>query len=149
MVNPLSCLTLKQKSGDETIHADGNTLGYSLLDFWRWSASDLISNATRGVLAEFLIATALSIPLDCVRDEWGAYDLTTPTGIKIEVKSAAYIQSWEQRKLSTILQPFCLEFRRRWPGALRRMCKRKSHGAGRMYMSLRCLLIRISRQLTR
>ena len=28
--------------------------------------------------------------------------MTTPTGLKIEVKSAAYIQSWTQRDFSTI-----------------------------------------------
>lgn len=36
--------------------------------------------------------------------EWGAFDLTSPApeSIRIEVKSAAYIQSWNQTKLSLI-----------------------------------------------
>jgi hypothetical protein len=34
--------------------------------------------------------------------EWNAHDLETDDGIKIEGKSAAYIQSWEQKKLSEI-----------------------------------------------
>jgi hypothetical protein len=38
-----------------------------------------------------------------VRAEWDAYDLVTPTGHKIEVKSAAYLQSWYHRKLSAIV----------------------------------------------
>lgn len=37
-----------------------------------------------------------------MRDEWDAFDLKTKDGIKIEVKSAAYIQSWNQRNFSTI-----------------------------------------------
>lgn len=74
-----------------------------MLDFWRWSASDLLSNATRGRLAEFIVALALGINVrDEVRDEWGAFDLTSPEGVKVEVKSAAFIQSWAQLKHSTI-----------------------------------------------
>jgi len=73
-----------------------------MLGFWQWSASDLVSNATRGVLAEFIVASALGIPLDGVRDEWGAFDLTTPDGVSVEVKSAAYIQSWHQSGYSKI-----------------------------------------------
>ncbi|MGQ9717931.1 MAG: hypothetical protein ACUVR6_09650, partial [Anaerolineae bacterium] len=40
--------------------------------------------------------------LDNVREEWSAFDLITPEGITVEVKSAAYIQSWSQRNLSSI-----------------------------------------------
>jgi len=87
----------------ESIHSDGHPLNYTILDFWRWSSSDLVSNATRGVLAEFLVARALYIPLGRIRDEWGAYDLITPEGITIEVKSAAFVQSWSQHKLSNII----------------------------------------------
>jgi hypothetical protein len=90
------------RSGDERLHLAGGNLDISVLDFWRWSASDLLSNATRGVFAEFIVAAALEIPFDTVRDEWGAFDLLTPEGVKVEVKSAAYIQSWHQVKESII-----------------------------------------------
>ena len=90
------------RTGIEPLHSDGQNLGVSVLDFWRWSASDLLSNATRGRFAEFIVARALDIPLDQVRDEWGAYDLLTPECIGVEVKSAAYIQSWHQSKPSII-----------------------------------------------
>jgi hypothetical protein len=74
-----------------------------LHDFWRWSVSDLVSNATRGRLAEFIVANALGISTTAVvRDEWSPFDLQTPEGVKVEVKSAAYIQSWYQSKLSSI-----------------------------------------------
>ncbi len=90
------------RTGSEPLHSDGQNLGVSVSDFWRWSESDLLSNATRGKLAEFIVARGLGIPLDQVRDEWGAYDLLTPEGIRVEVKSAAYIQSWYQNKPSII-----------------------------------------------
>ncbi|MEZ4495144.1 MAG: hypothetical protein R3C29_17745 [Dehalococcoidia bacterium] len=73
----------------------------TVLDFWRWSSSDFLSNATRGILAEFIVARALGDPSP-VRKEWDAYDVTTPEGIRVEVKSAAYIQSWHQEKPSQI-----------------------------------------------
>jgi len=90
------------KTGQESLTHNKESLSYSLADFWRWSVSDILSNATRGRLAEFIVATATNIDITQVRDEWGAYDLLTPDGIKIEVKSAAYLQSWEQKKLSKI-----------------------------------------------
>jgi hypothetical protein len=92
----------KPRTGSEPLHSNGQNLGVSVLDFWRWSSSDLLSNATRGRFAEFIVAGALGIPLDQVRDEWSAYDLLAPEGIRIEVKSAAYIQSWHQSKPSMI-----------------------------------------------
>lgn len=95
-------LLQKTRTGNEPLHADGEALGVNVQDFWRWSASDLLSNATRGRFAEFIVAKALGIAFDEVRDEWGAFDLISAEGIKIEVKSAAYIQSWHQVKMSTI-----------------------------------------------
>jgi glutamate/tyrosine decarboxylase-like PLP-dependent enzyme len=65
-------------------------------------SADLISNTARGVLAEYLVARALGIDVSGVRDSWAAYDLRTPSGIKVEVKSAAYLQSWHQNKLSIV-----------------------------------------------
>ena len=54
-----------------------------------------MDNTARGTLAEFLVAAALGL-LDTPRLEWDSYDLKTRTGVTIEVKSAAYIQSWKQ-----------------------------------------------------
>lgn len=90
------------KTGHEQLKFDNRPIKFSVLDFWRWSASDLMSNATRGLLAEFIVASAIGIDKVTVRDEWSAYDLQTATGIKIEVKSCAYLQTWQQRKLSSI-----------------------------------------------
>ncbi|MBK6579630.1 MAG: hypothetical protein IPG17_26280 [Sandaracinaceae bacterium] len=41
----------------------------TVLDFWRWSMSDLVSNTARGVLAEFLVGSALGIASG-TRVEW-------------------------------------------------------------------------------
>jgi hypothetical protein len=99
----LTHFPVTRKTGTERFHVDGQDLGFDLLSFWQWSASDLVSNATRGRVAEYIVARALGLALDDVRDEWGAYDLCTPSGIRVEVKSAAYIQSWHQARLSSIM----------------------------------------------
>jgi hypothetical protein len=91
----------RRLSGNELFYADGNMLDVSLLHFWQWSASDLRSNATRGRLAEYLVACALGVASG-VRREWVSHDLTTADGTKIEVKSAAYVQTWKQRRPSPI-----------------------------------------------
>jgi hypothetical protein len=96
-------LKAQRRGGAEVFHADGKTLPFSLHDFWCWSTSDLLNNTTRGVLAEFLVASALDIPTTGVRDPWAAFDLQTIDGVKIEVKSAAYLQSWAQKQPSSVL----------------------------------------------
>jgi len=96
------------KTGNEKLSETGKTL----LDFWRWNGSDLASNATRGVFAEFIVASALGIDLSLPRTEWAAWDLTSPEGIRVEVKSAAYLQSWTQKEFSKI--NFSIRLARSW-----------------------------------
>jgi hypothetical protein len=91
-----------KRSGEEVIHSDGKPVGPRLIDFWKWSVSDLVSNATRGRLAEFIVASAIGADLRGVRNEWSPYDVKAPWGLTIEVKSAAFIQTWAQRGYSTI-----------------------------------------------
>ncbi len=102
-MNNLGKLTTTKKTGSEQFVFDSESTGHSLSDFWAWNMSDLSSNATRGRLAEFIVATALDIDIDSVREEWAAYDLITNNGVKIEVKSAAYLQSWNQKDFSKII----------------------------------------------
>ena len=102
MTGPIPKLNVKKKTGLEPFDSGGSVRGFDLLDYWRWANSDLVSNVTRGVLAEFIVAHAVGIPTDGVRDEWAPYDLETPDGIKLEVKSAAYVQSWWQPRFSDI-----------------------------------------------
>lgn len=91
----------KLKSGGELIVGADIPEQMTLLDFWKWSGSDVLSNAPRGVFAEFTVGLALRA-VDSPREEWASYDLETPDGIRVEVKSAAYVQSWDQDKLSEI-----------------------------------------------
>ena len=98
----LGRILVSRKTGDERFRAAGGDLGFTLLDFWQWSASDLVSNATRGRLAEYIVAKALGASTSGVRNEWDAYDLRTESGIRVEVKSAAYVQTWFQKKFSSI-----------------------------------------------
>jgi hypothetical protein len=108
-------IAVRRQSGDEPLHSEGLRSSFCLRDFWQWSVSDLVSSATRGIFAEFVVATALGIDVSGVRGEWDAFDLTTPSGIKIEVKSAAYVQTWNQGKLSNIL--FRIRSTRAWDAA--------------------------------
>ncbi|MEJ6980532.1 VRR-NUC domain-containing protein [Pedobacter sp. P351] len=101
-MNSLEKIAAILKTGEERLKYNGVNTKYALLDFWKWSVSDILSNATRGRFAEFIVATACNIDIRQIRDEWSAYDLETSDGIKIEVKSAAYIQSWFQSSLSKI-----------------------------------------------
>lgn len=70
-------------------------------DFWRFALGDLRMNNARGYLAEFLVAQALGLG-EVSRVEWDEYDLLLDSRIRIEVKSSAYLQAWEQRALSRI-----------------------------------------------
>lgn len=101
-MSELNQIIASPKNGTEDLTFNGQKTEYKLFDFWRWSVSDLLSNATRGRLAEFIVGTAVGINPDHIRDEWDTYDLKTVDGIKIEVKSAAYIQCWSQKCFSSI-----------------------------------------------
>jgi hypothetical protein len=98
----LARIGVSRKTGAEPFTAAGRPVGPTVADFWGWSRSDLLDNTERGVLAEFIVATAQEIPADGVREGWATWDLTTPGGVRVEVKSAAYLQSWAQKELSRI-----------------------------------------------
>jgi len=75
----------------------GKEIPVQLIDFWRWSASDI------GLAHN-------------VRSEWESYDLKTQKGKRIEVKSASYLQSWFQKELSKI--SFSIRPSRKWSRVL-------------------------------
>ena len=74
--------------------------GATLRDFWRWMGSDLVTNTMRGTFAEFLVALAVGTA-GGVREEWASHDVEAEGGVKIEVKTSAYLQYWSQEALST------------------------------------------------
>ncbi|MFB7631344.1 hypothetical protein ACFC0M_10420 [Streptomyces sp. NPDC056149] len=96
----LGPLAIERRSGSEPIRTRGETVG-RLDEFWSWACSDLANNTLRGVLAEYLVATALGTATG-TRTEWDTVDIRTPEGLRVEVKSAAYLQSWAQSQLSEI-----------------------------------------------
>ena len=69
-------------------------------EFLAWAYHDLRANTLRGVLAEYIVATALGTH-ETKRVEWDNVDLRIGS-IGVEVKSAAYVQSWEQTGPSVI-----------------------------------------------
>ncbi len=97
----LEAIKVEQKTGEEKFSYERKNLGFKLTDFWSWSQSDLLNNTLRGVLAEYIVRQDLGIEKS-TRTEWDAYDLETASGMKIEVKSSAYLQSWNQERLSQI-----------------------------------------------
>lgn len=104
--NPLGPLMLTLKDGSEKFTFGSQPAGFDVLEFWRWSASDLVDNTSRGVLAEYVVAKALGLDVARPREGWATWDLTwnisPDTRIAIEVKSCAYIQSWSQQDYSVI-----------------------------------------------
>ena len=75
--------------------------GVSVRDFWAWALGDLRLNSARGMLAQFLVAKAVGDAR--LRDDgWGDFDVLTPEGTKVEVKSSGYLQSWRQARPSRI-----------------------------------------------
>ena len=84
---------MEQLNGNEPFTLHGSDTSILLQDFWRWAYSDLLNNTHRGVLAEFLVHSALEAK-DVARADWLPFDLTSPSGLRIEVKSSAYLQAW-------------------------------------------------------
>lgn len=99
----LDALAASPKTGDEPFTLRGRPVeGAHLRGFWSWACSDLLGNAMRGVLAEYVVGLALGCVDGGTRLEWDAADLRTRQGLRVEVKSSAYLQSWQQSRLSTI-----------------------------------------------
>lgn len=88
-------------SGSEPITTETGKQVSDLNSFWSWAYSNVMDNAERGTLAEYLVACALGVN-DNVRVNWDKYDLLSPEGIAVEVKSSGYLQSWDREKLSAL-----------------------------------------------
>ena len=92
MTVPLGRYTTPELTGNEELPG-----GATVLDLWRWMGSDLVTNTSRGSFAEYLVALAVDA-VDGLREPWAEYDIEMSSGIKIEVKSSAYLQSWPQKR---------------------------------------------------
>jgi hypothetical protein len=90
-------------AGSEPFTCAGTPLNLTLLDFWKWSESDLLNSLTRARLAEFIVATALGARAEGPRDERSMLELVTPEGIEVRVKSGSFLKSFHQRDLSKVV----------------------------------------------
>jgi hypothetical protein len=120
-------IEIQKKTGNESLMFSGVDTGIKLIDFWSWKFSDIISNTARGHFAEFIVATALKIDLSIISDDWSAFDLTSPEGIKVEVKSSAYLQTWMQKNFSKI--SFSIRAARSWNSITNEMAKTPSRAS--------------------
>ena len=109
----IEAIKTEKKSGTEDFILEDKNLDINVLNFWQWSASDLLTNRQRGILAEYIVASVLKLDSK-PRSEWDAFDLTTEDDVKIEIKSASYIQSWEQKEFSKI--SFSIQPTVKWDG---------------------------------
>lgn len=83
----------------DNIPAILNDKSNNMIDFWTWAYSDLSQNVTRGMLGQYIVAWALGVD-DVPDDRWASFDLLSPDGRKIEVKTTSYLQAWKQKRIS-------------------------------------------------
>ena len=100
--NNYAAVHLQPRKPEEPFIFDGEPTGFSLLNFWIWSGSDLLNNILRGQIAEYIVTQATGAEVPAIYSRWQSQDIMTLRGIKIEVKSAAYFQSWHQEGPSII-----------------------------------------------
>lgn len=104
-------------TGLEHLVDGSSVLPFHIADYWQWAYSDMLRNTQRGVFAEFIVKAALDLggifTNNNIRSNFEPFDLVGPNitnhctpprlenssfPCRIEVKSAAYIQSWEQHE---------------------------------------------------
>ena len=87
---------MEQLTSDNKFTFHGEDTGLSV-DFWSWAYSDLLNNTRPGrTFAEYIVYSALLPPIRKCELILAPLDLTSPTGQRIEVKSASYLQSWDE-----------------------------------------------------
>lgn len=53
-------VTNNKKNWNEEFSFGNNDLHFKLIDFWSWNTSDLLNNAMRWKLSEFIIASIMN-----------------------------------------------------------------------------------------
>ena len=82
----------------DQLHGEVQLPAVGMLDFWRWAFSDLLEDTLKGLYAEWLVGQLLGLPMPHGgRPGYGNFDLRSSGGLRIEVKSSAYWQSWKLR----------------------------------------------------
>ena len=79
------------KTGKETFRVRGEDVDITILDYWRHTPSCWITPFA----ASWPSWSAQALKrTNKPRREWVAFDVQTESGIRVEVKSASYYQSW-------------------------------------------------------
>ena len=78
-------------SGSEPFTHDGQPIGYSMEDFWRFQFSNIWEMQEE--VAEFLVAKALGQELPYNKNGWTLWDITYGKK-RVEVKTSSYYHSW-------------------------------------------------------
>ena len=73
---------------------DGQPLGLSMLDFWKYQYSNIYD--MQEYIAEFLVGKALGLEEPCNRDGWTLWDIDY-RGKRIEIKETSYYHSWQEK----------------------------------------------------
>lgn len=94
---------------------DGAPLSITVSDFWRYALSDLVTNMNRGAVAEFIVETALagSDKRKELINDFQPFDIMH-RGMKIEVKSSAYIQGYPGCKATLSTPRFSIRKKLFW-----------------------------------
>jgi hypothetical protein len=77
-------------------------LGFTLQNLWERGQSDLGSNGVRGALAEFVVARALEADRPTATEPGLAWDITSRSGVRLKVASAAQVAGWSAERRAAI-----------------------------------------------
>lgn len=84
--------------GNEPFLVGGRQISLTVNDFWRWAYSDLADERNRSMMAEFIVASSIGASRQDDASSGQACKrrgLLSPDGYRLEVRSAAYVQSWD------------------------------------------------------
>ena len=57
----LNRIEVTKKTGEEKLILNGRQTKFSLVNYWSWAYSDILSNTLRGDFAEYLVACDLGL----------------------------------------------------------------------------------------
>ena len=86
-------------TGNEHFMANGEEIKITMMDFWKWSHPDFLSNERRAILSEFIVASSLGLSEPFPQDGVNLhrpYALLTRDGLRLQVGSASYLQSADE-----------------------------------------------------
>ncbi len=91
----------QQLTGDEEITLHVSNTRITVMDFWFWAFSNLICDTRQETMAKFLVYSALNQvnPDSPKHVNRLPYDITSPSGRRIKIKSAAYIHAFSPENI--------------------------------------------------